>query len=299
MSEPRRFDVGGPLPTGVIVLEASGTGKTYTIAALAARYVASGIPLHKILLVTFTRLATGELRERVRERLLQTEEGLRRVLDGQPAGDDEVLQLLAAGPADEVRIRRDRLSRALADFDAATIATTHGFCLEALSGLGIVADVEHGCEVTEDAFDLLEDVIDDLYVRRFGPKDKPAFTRREAHEIARAAARQPQGHHSAAGDHRRRPACDAGATGRCRARGARTTQAAVRGPDLRRPPHTPRLHARRSRDRRVRCRQTAPSATRSPWSTSSRTPTRSSGTSSAARSPRTSRTTGRRSAPSC
>ena len=193
MSEPRRFDVRGPLPTGVTVLEASaGTGKTYTIAALAARYVTSGIPLHEILLVTFTRLATGELRERVRERLLQAEEGLTRVLDGQPAPDDEVVQLLATGPADEVRIRRDRLTHALADFDAATIATTHGFCLEALSGLGIVGDVEHGCDVTEDAFDLLEDVVDDLYVRRFGPKDKPAFTRREAHEIARAAVANPK-----------------------------------------------------------------------------------------------------------
>ena len=38
------FDVCGPLPTGVTVLEASaGTGKTFTIAALAARYVADGI----------------------------------------------------------------------------------------------------------------------------------------------------------------------------------------------------------------------------------------------------------------
>jgi exodeoxyribonuclease V beta subunit len=193
MSEPPRFDVCGPLPTGVTVLEASaGTGKTYTIAALAARYVTSGIALHEILLVTFTRLATGELRERVRERLLQAEEGLTRVLDGQPAPDDEVVQLLATGPADEVRIRRDRLTHALADFDAATIATTHGFCLEALSGLGIVGDVEHGCDVTEDAFDLLEDVVDDLYVRRFGPKDKPALTRREAHEIARAAVANPK-----------------------------------------------------------------------------------------------------------
>ena len=64
------FDVCGPLPTGVTVLEASaGTGKTYTIAALATRYVAEGTPLEHLLLVTFTRLATGELRDRVRQRL--------------------------------------------------------------------------------------------------------------------------------------------------------------------------------------------------------------------------------------
>jgi exodeoxyribonuclease V beta subunit len=193
VSEPRRFDVRGPLPTGVTVLEASaGTGKTYTIAALAARYVAAGIPLHEILLVTFTRLATGELRERVRERLLRTEEGLTRMIDGQPPRDDEVVALLSDGKAEEVRIRRDRLTRALATFDAATIATTHGFCLEALSGLGIVGDVEHGCAVVEDAFDLLDDVADDLYVRRFGPKGKPAITLREANEIARAAVANPQ-----------------------------------------------------------------------------------------------------------
>ena len=36
--QPVEFDVCGPLPSGVTVLEASaGTGKTYTIAALAAR----------------------------------------------------------------------------------------------------------------------------------------------------------------------------------------------------------------------------------------------------------------------
>ena len=76
------FDVCGPLPTGVTVLEASaGTGKTYTIAALAARYVAEGTPLHRMLLVTFTRMATGELRDRVRERLVGVERGLTRALE--------------------------------------------------------------------------------------------------------------------------------------------------------------------------------------------------------------------------
>ena len=39
------FDLCGPLPPGTTVLEASaGTGKTYTIAALAARYLAEGVP---------------------------------------------------------------------------------------------------------------------------------------------------------------------------------------------------------------------------------------------------------------
>ncbi|HEY7440369.1 MAG TPA: UvrD-helicase domain-containing protein, partial [Acidimicrobiia bacterium] len=75
------FEVAGPLPRGVTVLEASaGTGKTYAIAALAARYVADGTPLERVLLVTFTRMATGELRERVRERLVSVLHGLDQVL---------------------------------------------------------------------------------------------------------------------------------------------------------------------------------------------------------------------------
>ena len=69
------------------ILEASaGTGKTFTIAALVARLVADGVvPLAEILVVTFTRMATGELRDRVRERLVTAERGLGRWLDaGEP-----------------------------------------------------------------------------------------------------------------------------------------------------------------------------------------------------------------------
>ena len=60
------FDIHGPLPTGTTVLEASaGTGKTWTIAALVTRYVAEGVhTLGELLVVTFGRAASRELRER-------------------------------------------------------------------------------------------------------------------------------------------------------------------------------------------------------------------------------------------
>ncbi|HET6547932.1 MAG TPA: UvrD-helicase domain-containing protein [Solirubrobacter sp.] len=185
MSAP--FDVCGPLPRGVTVLEASaGTGKTYTIAALAARYVAEGTPLPQLLLVTFTRMATGELRDRVRERLVAVEAGLA----GVPS-DDEIVRLLASGTADEVHKRRENLSRALADFDAATIATTHSFCQDVLGGLGVAGDVEREMTLAEDVDDLLEEVVDDLYVRRFHWDERPQITRAQALQIARAAVENP------------------------------------------------------------------------------------------------------------
>ncbi len=191
--DSRAFDLAGPLPTGVTVLEASaGTGKTYTIAALAARYVAEGTPLRDLLLVTFTRMATGELRERVRERLVDVEQALADVLDGAPVpARDTVAALLADGAPAVVAERRARLERALADFDAATIATTHGFCQEVLGGLGVTGDVERGCELVEDVRDLVEEVVDDLYVRRFHRQGVPPFARAEALRIAHVAVANP------------------------------------------------------------------------------------------------------------
>src|SRR4051812_31832759 len=136
-AEPPRFEVSGPLPRGVTVLEASaGTGKTYAIAGLASRYVAEGTPVEDLLLVTFTRMATGELRERVRDRLVGVEQALAGVV---PTAGDPVAELLSRG---DVALHRQRLATALAGFDAATIATTHAFCQEVLGSLGIRGDVE-------------------------------------------------------------------------------------------------------------------------------------------------------------
>ncbi|HKG66258.1 MAG TPA: UvrD-helicase domain-containing protein [Solirubrobacteraceae bacterium] len=187
------FDVTGPLPTGVTVLEASaGTGKTYTIAALAARYVADGVPLEQLLLVTFTRMATGELRDRVRERLVSAEEGLARSLAGAPPPRDEVVRLLCDGSRELVELRRRRLAHALADFDSATIATTHGFCQEVLGGLGVAGDVEPGVTFVEDIGDLVEEVVDDLYLRRFHwVAGRPDFGRAQALKIGRVAIDNP------------------------------------------------------------------------------------------------------------
>ena len=187
------FDVCGPLPEGVTVLEASaGTGKTYTIAALTARYVAEGTPLDRLLLITFTRMATGELRDRVRERLVGAERALSEILAGAPHPNaDPVVTLLATGTNDEIALRRDRLAHAMADFDAATIATTHGFCQEVLAELGTVGDLDRETAFVEDVSDLLEQALDDLYVRRFHRREAARFKRAEALKIARAAVYNP------------------------------------------------------------------------------------------------------------
>ena len=193
--DPRPFEVGGELPTGMTLLQASaGTGKTFTIAALTTRYVAEGIlPIERLLVITFTRMATGELRERVRERLVRAFDGLTDMLAGQGGhDDDELVQLLARGPSDEVEARRDRLAKAIADFDAATIETTHGFCLQVLYGLGTAGDVDREVTLVEDVGDLMEEVVDDLFLRRFANKPNVLdFDRGDAMEIAKSVLAHP------------------------------------------------------------------------------------------------------------
>ena len=60
-----------------------------------------------------------------------------------------------------------------------------------LDGLGVLADFQPDTTFVEDITDLLEEVVDDLYVRRFARRDTTQFTRAEAMEIARAAIANP------------------------------------------------------------------------------------------------------------
>src|ERR1700722_4000688 len=183
------FKVHGPLPRGTTLLEASaGTGKTFTIAALTTRYIAEGdLPIDRLLVMTFTRMATGELRERVRDRLVRAFDGLADVLAGrEPPEGDDIARLLADVPRPEQELRCGRLGKAIADFDAATIETTHGFCLQVLYGLGTAGDVDRDVTLVEDVRDLVDEVVDDLYLRKFAHRENTiAFSREEAGKVAR------------------------------------------------------------------------------------------------------------------
>lgn len=193
-AEPTRFDIAGALPgRGVTLLEASaGTGKTFTIAGLVARFVAEGVPVDRILAVTFTRMATAELRGRVRDRLVMSEDRLRILsVEGAPAATADLVDAaLAAGPPEMVEMRRARISEAIANFDAATITTTHGFCHLVLASLGVAGGVAFGSELTEDPGDIVDEVVDDLYTRRCLIHGQP-FPLSAARSAVRAALGNP------------------------------------------------------------------------------------------------------------
>ncbi len=194
--EPRHFDICGPLPgPGVTILEASaGTGKTFTIAALVMRLVAEGVvPLSDILAVTFTRMATGELRDRVRERLVTAERGLARWMDaGEDLPDgDLVLQLMADGSPESVALRRRRLTDRAGQLRRRhhhdhTWVLPHG-----PGRLGGMGGSGSGRRSSKDPTDLVEEVVDDLFVRHVLLSGRAPFRRRQAVEAGLAAVKTP------------------------------------------------------------------------------------------------------------
>lgn len=184
------FDLLGPLPRGTTVLEASaGTGKTYAIVGLATRFVAEGhADLSELLLVTFSRAATQELRERTRERFATVAAALADP-DAARSSGDELIRYLADG---DVAAHRTRLRQALSNFDATTIATTHGFCQRMLDELGIAGEREPDVVLVEDVGDLTTEVVADLYLRTYGRVESAPIGLSEATAAARAAVFDPQ-----------------------------------------------------------------------------------------------------------
>lgn len=189
----QNFDLLGPLPAknSTTVLEASaGTGKTFALAGLVTRYIGEGeATLDQMLLITFGRAATQELRDRVRRQIV---DAVIAFDDASAVGDNQVITHLLDCDDDERMQRRQRLRDALAAFDAATIATTHQFCQMVLKSLGVAGDSDSGVTLVESLDELVGEIVDDLYLRHFGQeRDDPQLTHGDALKLAREVVKHP------------------------------------------------------------------------------------------------------------
>ncbi|MBJ7336693.1 exodeoxyribonuclease V subunit beta [Mycolicibacterium sp.] len=188
-----RFDLRGALPDrgSTTVLEASaGTGKTFALAGLVTRYVAEGqATLDQMLLITFSRAASQELRDRVRRQITDAAAAFD---DPSQVGDNQVIAHLLEGTDTERAERRRRLRDALAAFDSATIATTHQFCQLVLKSLGVAGDSDSRVTLVESLTDLTTEVVDDLYLAHFGQqRDDPELTYPDALKLAHEVVGNP------------------------------------------------------------------------------------------------------------
>jgi len=152
--------------TGTQLIEASaGTGKTWTIAALYLRLVlghGGAAPLlpAQILVMTFTRAATAELRERIRTRLAEAAEAFR----DRCAADDFLRDLIAEYPDAGQRARAARqLELAAQWMDEAAVFTIHGWCQRMLTQHAFASGEAAGADAVADDAALLAEAVRDYW----------------------------------------------------------------------------------------------------------------------------------------
>ncbi len=157
----KQLDAYGVELSGLHLIEASaGTGKTHAITTLYLRAVIElDLLPEQILVVTFTRAATGELRERIRARLRLAQA----CLDGSAvSAEPEVVAYLASQGSRERCSYR--LERALLVIDQAAVMTIHGFCAKVLEQNAFESRMPFGTELVESLDALLDEVVNDFMV---------------------------------------------------------------------------------------------------------------------------------------
>ena len=165
MMKTGHFDpVRTELLKGVNLIEASaGTGKTYAIAMLVLRFVVEqGIAIDRVLVVTFTKAATEELKDRVRSRLAE----VKRVLDGHTDTIDSSVIDWLANLGMEPELVKQRLAMALLNIDQVGIFTIHGFCQCVLREHALESGQLFDAELTDDLALIKQACADDFWRRQ-------------------------------------------------------------------------------------------------------------------------------------
>ena len=135
------IDLGGEL----LVSAAAGAGKTAVLTERIARLISEGVPVDRLLVVTFTNAAAAEMKARIEERL----------------------RGLADSEADPERSAW--LLRAAAGCERANISTLHSFCMSVLRRNYHAAGVDPAFKVLEplDAELIAAKAMDEILEERF------------------------------------------------------------------------------------------------------------------------------------
>ncbi|HXM40242.1 MAG TPA: UvrD-helicase domain-containing protein [Bryobacteraceae bacterium] len=159
-----RERIRNSLGESLIVEASAGTGKTSELIRRIVRVLAAGTPVEKIVAVTFTHKAAGELKIRLREQL------------------DKARAASADGP------ERAHLEDALKRLEEAAIGTIHGFCAQILRERPVEARIDPGFEeLTEPEAARIYDRAFDLWFQKKLDAGSTALRR----ALTRLAWREP------------------------------------------------------------------------------------------------------------
>ncbi|MGO2398869.1 MAG: exodeoxyribonuclease V subunit beta [Halomonas sp.] len=161
-----------PLHGSRLIEASAGTGKTFTIALLYVRLVLGGrskedddafirpLTPPEILVVTFTNAATQELRERIRNRLVEAAEIFR---SDENAGDKLLLELRSEYPPSAWPACARRLALAAEWMDEAAVSTIHSWCYRMLREHAFDSGSLFSLNLENDQRELEQDVVRDYW----------------------------------------------------------------------------------------------------------------------------------------
>lgn len=156
-----------------LLAASAGTGKTYSIQTLYLRLVlVEGLTVQQILVVTFTKDATKELRDRLQRVLREALDYLDKTVEIADPNDRTrmMVDVARANPGDSQV--RQRLQLALLDFDMAAIYTIHGFCQRVLNRFAFETRQAFDVEPAGDTSDEIEQLCKDWWRRNVYPMDE-------------------------------------------------------------------------------------------------------------------------------
>ena len=154
-----------PLNAVSLIEASAGTGKTYTMGSLYLRLLLQAgenafpyaLNVEQILVVTFTEMATEELKRKIRERIYDAKQKLTAYLQTQDSvvfGQDNFLRELVATITD-LPLAIQRLTLAEQNMDLAAIYTIHGFCRRMLMQYAFNSGIHFSLELSGEEDELL------------------------------------------------------------------------------------------------------------------------------------------------
>jgi exodeoxyribonuclease V beta subunit len=136
---------------------------------LVLRFVVEqDVKIGELLVVTFTKAATEELKERIRKRLAAAKQAAA----GKQTGIDSAIVQWLAGLNIRPELIRQRLQLALVDIDQAGIFTIHGFCQRVLNEQALESGQLFDSELTGEVNAIKQLCADDFWRRQVYPRDQ-------------------------------------------------------------------------------------------------------------------------------
>ena len=149
----------------VLVAAAAGSGKTAVLVERIRKLVCEeNVPVSSLLVVTFTKAAAAEMKEKIRKSLSQELKALQEEQRGLSKSGQG-----ASGFDDEAREKIKYIKAQLSDLPQADICTFHAFALTVIRRFFYLIDIEPGLAICDEVSatliqqDMMDELIDDEF----------------------------------------------------------------------------------------------------------------------------------------